>query len=63
LTIRGYELLQILEKFDFDLPRTFEQKINKNIKDVCKKAGIKEPQVINEVRCGVKWRIRCIRIG
>jgi integrase len=47
------ELLKILEKYDFNLPKTFEQKINKNIKEVCKLANIIEPQVINEVRGGV----------
>jgi integrase len=31
----------ILQKYDYTLPKTYEQKLNKNIKPICKKAGIK----------------------
>ncbi len=48
------ELLQILKKYDFELPRTFEQKVNKKIKDVARLAGITEPITIHEIRGGLR---------
>lgn len=48
------ELIQILEKYGYNLPRTFEQKVNSRIKDVGALAGI--TAIINkeEVRGGLK---------
>ena len=33
---------KILRKYNYDLPKTFEQKVNFNIKKVAEKAGIKD---------------------
>lgn len=38
--------LRILERHNFQLPKMSEQKINKNIKEACELAGIKEPVTI-----------------
>ena len=50
------ELLEILKKYDFNLPKTYEQKINENIKKVGEKAKIKEPQEIENIRGGLKLK-------
>ncbi|MDD5694994.1 MAG: site-specific integrase [Bacteroidales bacterium] len=36
------ELEEILKKYSYNLPKVYEQKVNKNIKEVGKLAGIKE---------------------
>ena len=48
------ELLEILKKYDFNLPVTYEQKVNHNIKKIADKAGINEPQEIEEMKGGFK---------
>jgi integrase len=48
------ELMKLLEKYDFNLPKTFEQKVNKRIKDVGEKAKIVEPVVQEVIRGGLK---------
>lgn len=48
------ELDQILKKYDFNLPKTHEQKVNKYIKDVVKMAEIEENIHIEENRGGLK---------
>lgn len=42
------ELKAILKKYDFKLPKTYEQKVNKYIKEICKMAQINE--VIEVIR-------------
>jgi predicted transport protein len=49
-----FELDQILKKYDYTLPRTHEQKLNKYIKTICSQAGINEQVNIEEYRGGMK---------
>lgn len=49
-----YELDQILKKYNYRVPKTHEQKINKRIKDIGKKAGITEMIMTEEIRGGLK---------
>ena len=46
------ELAVILEKYGFNLPHTYEQKINARIKEVCQLAGIDELVTIHSIRGG-----------
>ena len=46
------ELAAILEKYGFNLPHTYEQKINARIKEVCQLAGIDELVTIHSIRGG-----------
>lgn len=46
------ELAAILEKYGFNLPHTYEQKINARIKEVCQLAGIDELITIHLIRGG-----------
>jgi integrase len=46
------ELDQILSKYDYTLPHTHEQKVNKHIKEVAKMAGINEPVRDVEIKNG-----------
>lgn len=48
------ELDEILEKYGFNLPHSYEQQVNKEIKEVAKKAKINESVVITEVRGGFR---------
>ena len=48
------ELETILMKYDYNPPRTFEQKINERIKLVCQKAEINELTEIDETKGGLK---------
>ncbi len=48
------ELETILRKYDYNPPRTHEQKANERIKTVCEKAGIIEPIEIEEIKGGLK---------
>ena len=48
------ELIKLLEKYDYNLPRTFEQKVNKRIKDIAHDAKIRTPVVYEEIRGGLK---------
>ena len=48
------ELETILKKYDYNPPRTFEQKINERIKLVCQRAEIKELIEIDETKGGLK---------
>lgn len=45
---------QILEKYNYQLPKTYEQKVNKYIKEICKLAGINHPIEIAESIGGEK---------
>ncbi|WP_282016357.1 site-specific integrase [Marinifilum flexuosum] len=47
---------RILKKYDYTLPKTYEQKLNSRIKDVAKMAKIKERVVIEKIRGGQKIR-------
>lgn len=49
-----HELDIILSKYDYTLPKTFEQKINEKIKEVGKMAGITEKVNIEENRGGLR---------
>jgi site-specific recombinase XerD len=49
-----HELDQILKKYDYTLPKTHEQKLNKYIKTVCAQSGIKDAIYIEEYRGGIK---------
>lgn len=48
------ELETILSRYDYTLPKTFEQKINLNIKEVGKLCDIKESITIETFRSGLK---------
>jgi integrase len=48
------ELNLILQKYDYSLPRTYEQKVNKYIKDIVKLAGITENINNEENKGGLK---------
>lgn len=48
------ELETILSRYDYTLPKTFEQKINFNIKEVGKLCGIKEGIVTETFKSGMK---------
>ncbi|MBI9057768.1 MAG: site-specific integrase [Labilibaculum sp.] len=47
------ELKAILEKYDYNTPKIWEQKLNKYIKEVGKLAKIKEPIAITKVKGGL----------
>jgi hypothetical protein len=53
------ELDMVLKKYEiakdeYQLPKTFEQKLNKRIKTVCRLAGITEPVEISKIKGGKK---------
>lgn len=48
------ELLEILTKYNFTLPKTHEQKVNKGIKDIAAKAKIEEQISIEQIKGGLK---------
>lgn len=48
------ELETILKKYDYNPPKTYEQKTNERIKLVCKKAKIKELIEVEEIKGGLK---------
>jgi len=48
------ELIEILKKYNYELPKTYEQKVNQNIKKICKKAKIKTPVQIETIKGGLK---------
>ena len=48
------ELLEILEKYDYQLPRLEDQTINRLLKQVAEKAGLTEPVLIESTKGGVK---------
>lgn len=48
------ELDALLKKYNYNLPRTYEQKTNERIKIICEKAKIKEMIEVEEVKGGLK---------
>lgn len=48
------ELKKILQKYNYSLPKTYEQKVNERIKEVGKIAKINETVVIEKVKGGLK---------
>ena len=48
------ELEKIMNKYNYKLPKTYEQKLNKSIKEIAKLAGINEPVTIEKIRGGHK---------
>ncbi len=50
------ELMEILNKYKFNLPKTHEQKINANIKKIGEKAKINEPIEIETIKGGLKLK-------
>lgn len=48
------ELIQILEKYDYNLPHVEDQTINRLIKLVAEKAGLDEPITIETTKGGIK---------
>ncbi len=48
------KLKAILEKYDYQLPKIYEQKLNLRIKDVGELAGIDTLELIEEIRGGLK---------
>lgn len=48
------ELEKILKKYDYNLPKSFAQKVNENIKKIAVLAGIKESVIIEQTRGGLK---------
>ena len=48
------ELMRLLEKYDFNVPKTHEQKVNQSIKHIGAKAKITEPVIHEEIRGGLK---------
>ncbi len=48
------ELEEILSKYDYNLPKTYEQKVNENIKEVCKLAKIKELISVKKIKGGLE---------
>lgn len=59
LPLEGHALpgLLILQKYNFNLPKVSEQKLNKHIKTVCKEAGIDEEMYIERWAGNKKIRI------
>lgn len=49
----GNKLNQLLEKYDYNVPKIFEQKLNDNIKKVGAKAKINEPILIEKTKGGL----------
>lgn len=47
------ELESILEKYDYKLPKTYEQKVNEHIKDIGKELGLSEPTTIGKTKGGL----------
>lgn len=50
------ELNEILKRYDYRLPKSYEQKVNANIKEICRLAEINEPIEIQEIKKGLKVR-------
>ena len=50
------ELEVILKKYDYTLPKTYGQKVNKYIKDVAERAGINEMIPVERIKGGLKVR-------
>lgn len=50
------KLDDILKKYDYKLPQTYEQKVNERIKVVAEKAGLNELVIIEKIRGGRKIR-------
>tara|TARA_R110001583_G_scaffold59123_1_gene175999 strand:+ start:29419 stop:30735 length:1317 start_codon:yes stop_codon:yes gene_type:complete len=50
------KLDNILKKYDYELPKTYEQKLNSRIKKVAEKAELKELVIIERIRGGQKIR-------
>lgn len=48
------ELMAILKKYNFDLPKTHEQKVNTNIKTICERAKIEEKIQTQFIQGGMK---------
>ncbi len=48
------ELDALLKKYGYDVPRTYEQKLNRDIKEVGKLAGIDQPVNIEQIKGGLK---------
>jgi integrase len=48
------ELDEILKKYDYQVPKTFEQKVNERIKDVGELAKITETVIVEENKGGFK---------
>ena len=48
------ELAFLLEKYDWNVPKIWEQKLNKHIKTVGEKAGIKDKVLVDKIRGGMK---------
>ncbi|MBL7934523.1 MAG: phage integrase SAM-like domain-containing protein [Bacteroidia bacterium] len=48
-------VFEILKRYDFNMPKTHEQKLNKYIKEVCRLAGIDE---LNEVKSTIGGEIK-----
>ena len=48
------EVEEILNKYDYNIPRTHEQKINKHIKKIGEKAGIEEMIEVESIKGGLK---------
>lgn len=53
----GAELDRILRKYNYNLPRTWEQKVNDNIKKVVEKAGITGKVYFEETRGGMRYQV------
>ncbi len=49
-----WKLKKILEKYDYNLPKIYEQKLNKYIKEIAKLAGINEPVEMIEFKGALK---------
>lgn len=50
------ELIQILEKYDYNLPHVEDQTINRLIKQIAEKAGLDEPVTVESSKGGVKTK-------
>lgn len=48
------ELETILKRYDYTLPKTYEQKVNRRIKDIADEAGINESVLVEELKGGLK---------
>jgi integrase len=48
------KLEAILKKYDYSIPRTYDQKVNKYIKDIAKLAGIKEMIPVKKIQGGME---------
>lgn len=53
------ELDNILKKYDYTLPKSFEQKVNENIKKIAKEAGINETVLTEKTKGGMKSSETC----